>query len=67
VSFDFLDLIPDPLPLLLYVLRLIIEHLYVLLLLVPVLILLFKEVLDLPEFCAVDDALLDLPFLLLYF
>ena len=62
---DFLDLGAYSVPLLLYILCLLVIHGLVELLLFPVAVLLPEEVLDLPEFSAVDDALLDVPLLLL--
>ena len=62
---DLLDLVAYSLPLLLYILCLLVIHGLVSFLLFPVSILLLEEVLDLSEFSAVDDALLDVPLLLL--
>ena len=56
----FFDLIPNPISLLLYVLRLLIVHLHVFLLLNLAFILFFKEAFDLSQLCAVNDALLNL-------
>lgn len=65
MSLDFLDLVAYPLPLLLNVLRLLIVHCLVLFLLIPVRLLLLEEVFYLSKFTAIDDALLDVPLLLL--
>lgn len=62
---DLLDLVAYSLPLLLYILCLLVVHGLVSFLLFPVSVLLLEEVLDLSEFSAVDDALLDVPLLLL--
>lgn len=65
VSLDLPDLVAYSLPLLLYILSLLVVHGLVEFLLFPVALLLLEEVLDLSEFSAVDDALLDVPLLLL--
>ena len=62
---DLLDLVAYSLPLLLYILCFLVIHGLVSFLLFPVTVLLLEEVLDLSEFSAVDDALLDVPLLLL--
>ena len=62
---DLLDLVAYSLPLLLYILCLLVVHGLIEFLLFPVALLLLEEVLDLSEFSAVDDALLDVPLLLL--
>ena len=65
VSLDLPDLVAYSLPLLLYILSLLVVHGLVEFLLFPVALLLLEEVLDLSEFSAVDDTLLDVPLLLL--
>ena len=65
VSLDLPDLVAYSLPLLLNILSLLVMHGLVEFLLFPVALLLLEEVLDLSEFSAVDDTLLDVPLLLL--
>ena len=65
MSLDLPDLVAYSLPLLLYILSLLVVHGLVEFLLFPVALLLLEEVLDLSEFSAVDDTLLDVPLLLL--
>ena len=65
MPFDLLDLVAYSLPLLLYILCLLVIHGLVSFLLFPVTVLLLEEVLDLSEFSAVNDALLDVPLFLL--
>ena len=64
---DLPDLVAYAFSLLLYILRLLVIHRLMLFLLVPVRILVFEEVLDLPELGAVNDALLNFSLLLLDF
>lgn len=67
VPLDLPDLVAYAFSLLLYILRLLVIHRLMLFLLVPVRILVFEEVLDLPELGAVNDALLNFSLLLLDF
>ena len=64
---DLPDLVAYAFSLLLYILRLLVIHRLMLFLLVPVRILVFEEVLDLPELGAVYDAFLNFSLLLFDF